>query len=100
MGCQCSQNADDQGNEVVALDRKATTKTLETPTIREGTIIGDSARTKSPIKTPPVSKYDCCFLCHKPDGQVVQVSRSLNYSGKRNISKLGTLAGGGGWTGV
>ena len=67
MGCQCSQNVDEHGNEIVSIDRTSHMSAQKAPQIGSGDL--DSARKRSgrdfsPVKAASAisSKFNVCVV--------------------------------------
>ena len=106
MGCQCSQNVDENGNEIVNIERTSSlSATKQNPQIGSQDL--DSARANSgrvqaaKPSAPASARSNVYFVCDKPAaGSVVEVSRAAGSNGARQVQRRGQLDGGEDWVSI
>ena len=88
MGCQCSQNVDENGNEIVNIERSSNlSASKQHPQIGSAELESARGASSGRVKAAPAiqasSRSNVYLVCDKPAGSVIEISRAAGSNGAR-----------------
>ena len=82
MGCECAKGVDENDNQIVNIERTSQlSASKQHPQVSAVELDSEIAKSGRGSFTPASARSNVYFVCDKPDGTVVEVSRAAGNNG-------------------